>query len=73
MDQNKDAWVKAIEDDKLAGEYHMSDLGGCESKPAVIYGVQFIPQAFLLGPGGKVLGAYQMAEQAEAELQKMVK
>ena len=73
MDQNKDALVKAIEDDKLAWEYHMSDLGGWESKPAVIYGVQFIPQAFLLGPGGKVLGAYQMAEQAEAELQKMVK
>jgi thiol-disulfide isomerase/thioredoxin len=73
LDQNKDAWIKAIGDDKLTWEYHMSDLGGWDSKPAQIYGVQFIPQAFLLGPDGKVISWYQFAEQAEAELQKMLK
>ena len=73
MDQKKEAWVKAIEDDKLTWEYHMSDLGGWESKPAQIYGVQFIPQAFLVGPDGKVLGSYMFAEQAEKDLEKLVK
>lgn len=73
LDQNKDAWKKAIVDDKLSWEYHMSDLGGWRSKPAEIYGVEFVPQAFLIGPDGKVLAKYQFAEQAEAELQKMLK
>jgi thiol-disulfide isomerase/thioredoxin len=73
LDQKKEAWEKAISDDKLAWEYHMSDLGGWESKAAQLYGVQFIPQAFLVGPDGKVLATYQMAEQAEADLQKMLK
>ncbi|HTM67286.1 MAG TPA: thioredoxin family protein [Flavipsychrobacter sp.] len=73
LDQKKEAWEKAIADDKLAWEYHMSDLGGWESKPAQLYGVQFIPQAFLVGPDGKVLATYQMAEQAEADLQKLLK
>jgi len=73
MDQKKEAWVKAIADDKLTWEYHMSDLGGWDSKPAQIYGVQYIPQAFLVGSDGKVIGTYQFAEQAEADLQKMLK
>jgi thiol-disulfide isomerase/thioredoxin len=73
LDQKKEAWEKAIADDKLAWEYHMSDLGGWESKAAQLYGVQFIPQAFLVGPDGKVLATYQMAEQAEADLQKLLK
>jgi thiol-disulfide isomerase/thioredoxin len=73
LDQNKDAWVKAIEDDKLAWEYHLSDLGAWNSKAAEIYGIQFIPQAFLVAADGKVIGKYMFAEQAEADLQKMLK
>jgi len=73
LDQNKDAWVKAINDDKLTWEFHMSDLGGWQSKASDIYGVEFVPQAFLISPDGKILAKYQMAEQAEADLQKMLK
>lgn len=73
LDQSKEAWVKAIEADKLAWPYHMSDLKAWSSKAAEIYGVQFIPQAFLLGPDGKVLGKYMFAEQAEADIQKLAK
>ena len=51
----------------------MSDLGGWQSKAAAAYGVEFIPQAFLVGPDGKILAAYQMAEQAEGDLQKLLK
>jgi len=73
LDQNKDAWVKAINDDKLEWPFHMSDLGAWDSKNAEIYGVQFIPQAFLVGPDGKIIGMYNMAEEAEADLAKLAK
>lgn len=73
LDQNKDAWIKAIADDNLAWPFHMSDLGSWNSEAAAIYGVQFIPQCFLIGPDGKILGVYNRAEEAEAVLQKMVK
>jgi thiol-disulfide isomerase/thioredoxin len=73
LDQNKDSWKKAITDDKLEWEYHMSDLGAWDSKAAALYGVQFIPQAFLISTDGKVVGKYNSAEEAEADLQKMLK
>lgn len=73
MDQRKEAWVKAIEADKLKWEYHMSDLGGWQSKPAVLYGVEFIPQAFLVGPDGKIVAKYNFAEQAATDLEKFIK
>jgi thiol-disulfide isomerase/thioredoxin len=73
LDQEKEKWVKAISDDHYSWPYHMSDLGGWQSKPADIYGVQFIPQAFLISPEGKILGKYMLADQAEADIEKLVK
>lgn len=73
LDQNKAAWEKAIKDDKLVWENHMSDLGAWNSKAAEIYGVQFIPQAFLVSADGKIIGKYNFAEEAEADLQKLSK
>lgn len=73
LDQNKEAWVQAIEKDKLSWPNHISDLQSWNSRAAEIYGVQYIPQAFLVGPDGKVLGKYMFAEQAEADLQKLLK
>lgn len=73
LDQEKEPWVKAIANDSLFWPNHMSDLGGWYSKPAQVYGVSFIPQAFLLGPDGTVLGKYNTSEQAEADIQKLLK
>jgi thiol-disulfide isomerase/thioredoxin len=73
LDKGKDAWVKAISDDGLAWTNHVSDLGGWNSKAAELYGVQFIPQAFLVAPDGKIVGKYMMAEEAETDLKKLVK
>ncbi len=73
LDKQKNRWTTAIEKDKLAWPYHMSDLGGWQSKPAEIYGVRFIPQAFLIGPDGKIIAKYQFAEQAAEDLKKMLK
>ena len=72
LDQNKEAWMKAINDDRLSWPYHMSDLGGWQSKPAQIYGIQSIPQCMLIGPDGKIIGKYQIAEMATGDLSKFV-
>ena len=71
LDNNMDAWKKAIETDKLSWNYHMCAPGGWESKPAQTYGIQYIPQAFLLGPDGKVLGKYNLAEEAAIDIGKL--
>lgn len=72
LDQKKDAWMMAIKQDGLSWPNHMSDLGGWNSKTAAIYGVQFVPQSFLIGPDGKVIGMYQVAEMARGDLDKFV-
>lgn len=72
LDRSKDAWIKAIKDDNLSWPYHISDLKAWQSEAASAYGVAYIPQAFLIGPDGKVLGKYSNAEQAAADLEKYV-
>jgi thiol-disulfide isomerase/thioredoxin len=73
LDKAKDAWLNAIESDKLAWPYHMCDFGAWQSQAAAAYGVQFIPQAFLIGTDGKIIGKYNSAEEAESDLKKLTK
>lgn len=56
LDQNKEAWLKAIEKDKLAWKNHVSDLGGWSSKPAAVYGVNSIPASWLIDQNGVIIG-----------------
>jgi thiol-disulfide isomerase/thioredoxin len=55
LDQNKEAWIKAIQKDKLEWPYHVSDLGGWQSEPARIYGVNSIPANFLIDGNGVIV------------------
>jgi thiol-disulfide isomerase/thioredoxin len=71
LDKSKDAWVNAIKMDNLSWPYHMSDLGYWQSQAAATYGIQSIPQAFLIDPQGKIVGAYQAAEEAEGDIRKL--
>jgi len=73
LDNDKEKWKAAIAKDSLEWEYHMSDLGGWDTAPAKAYGVQFIPQAVLVDPNGKIIAIYNSAEQAATELDKHVK
>ncbi len=54
MDRQKDRWVQAIKKDKLAWDYHVSDLKKWESLPASVYGVRGIPKTFLIDREGKI-------------------
>lgn len=73
LDQDSAAWVKAIADDKLDWTTHVSDLKGWSSAAGRQYGVNSIPQCFLIDATGTIIGAYQTAEQAEADLKKLLK
>jgi thiol-disulfide isomerase/thioredoxin len=75
LDQNKQAWINAIAKDGLIWENHISDLGGWQSQPAAIYGVQSIPAPFLLDEKGIIIGKGQGLRGGglDAELEKLVK
>lgn len=55
LDHVKDAWVKAIADDKLTWT-HVSDLQWWNSAAAKLYAVNSIPANFLLDETGKIIG-----------------
>jgi peroxiredoxin len=55
LDQDRDAWTKAIADDKLAWT-QVSDLQYWNSAAAKLYKVQSIPANFLLDKEGKIIG-----------------
>ena len=75
LDQKKEAWMAAIEKDGLIWENHMSDLGGWNSQPAAIYGVQSIPAPFLLDENGIIIakGNDLRGGGLEAALDKLLK
>jgi peroxiredoxin len=55
LDNTKEAWVKAIADDKLTWT-HVSDLQRGNSAAAKLYSVNSIPSNFLLDETGKIIG-----------------
>ena len=70
LDQSKDNWIKAIAKDQLNWPYHVSDLGGWQSRPAAIYGVNSIPDNFLIDGNGVIIAKKLRGAALEAELEK---
>ena len=52
LDSKQDAWVKAINDDQLFWQYHVSDLGGWQSEGSNRYGIRSIPSNVLIDGKG---------------------
>lgn len=67
LDQEKDAWVKAIEKDKLAWT-HVSDLQQWNNAVAQMYRVQSIPQNFLIDPNGNIVAKDLRGEELDKKL-----
>jgi thiol-disulfide isomerase/thioredoxin len=72
LDKSKDAWVKAIEKDNLSWSYHVSDLGGWQSKPAQIYRVYSIPSNWLIDHNGVIVAKNLRGAALEQALRKML-
>ncbi|HEU4902282.1 MAG TPA: TlpA disulfide reductase family protein, partial [Flavisolibacter sp.] len=72
LDQNKDAWQKAIQQDGLAWT-QVSDLKFWDNAAAVLYGVQGIPYNVLVDPNGNIIAENLHGEEIIQTLQKVIK
>jgi peroxiredoxin len=68
----KDRWMKAIHDDQLTWS-HVSDLQYWKNAVAVQYGVQAIPQNFLIDPAGKIIAKNLRGEDLDKKLAELMK
>lgn len=68
----KDAWLEAVKKDGLIWT-QLSDLKGWENAAAQLYGVQSIPQNFLIDPSGKIVGKNLREEALQAKLREILK
>jgi thiol-disulfide isomerase/thioredoxin len=73
LDQTAERWTQAIEKDSLIWPYHVSDLGGWNSKGAQAYGVNSIPASFLIDGNGVIIAKNLRGGLLHEELDKLVK
>lgn len=71
-EKSRGKWVQAIADDHMPWT-QISDLRGWKSEAAQRYGVQAIPQNFLIDPTGKIVAANLRGDNLEATLAQLIK
>lgn len=67
LDRSKEAWIEAINFDQLQWT-QLSDLKFWSNDVAIKYGIQSIPQNFLVDPNGKIVGKNLRGEALEDRL-----
>lgn len=72
LDRDRDAWLKAIADDKLTWT-QVSDLKYWDNEVAKQYGIRAIPANLLIDKKGKIVGRNLRGEELEKELAKLIK
>lgn len=70
LDRAKEEWVQAIKDDQLSW-IHVSDLQYWQNAVARLYGVNSIPQTYLLDKEGKIIAKGLRSEQLAAKLSEL--
>jgi thiol-disulfide isomerase/thioredoxin len=73
LDNQKEAWMKAIEKDNLIWPNHVSDLKWWYSDAAKLYGINSIPTNWLIDGNGIIVGRNLRGAALEQELLKYVK
>lgn len=71
LDKDKNSWKKAIEQDGLIWNTHVSDLKYWSSAPAQAYKVHSIPHSFLIDKDGKIIAANLRGEGLENKLKEI--
>jgi alkyl hydroperoxide reductase subunit AhpC len=72
LDKDKNAWMKAIADDKLTWT-HVSDLGYWQSSVVPLYDIKGIPMTVLLDKEGKIVAKNLRGEQLAAKVSELIK
>jgi peroxiredoxin len=65
-------WKEAIRQDGLTWT-QISDLSGFENKVSKLYGVQPIPDNFLIDPNGKIIGRRLEGKELEEKLKELIR
>ena len=72
LDNDKEAWLKAIKDDGLTWK-HVSDLKQWESTMVPLYGFDGIPFNVLVDPSGKIIASSLRGEDLQKTLAAVLK
>jgi peroxiredoxin len=71
LDEDKENWLKAIKKDSLNWE-HVSDLKGRRNEASLIYGVNGIPDNFLISENGEIIGRNLRGEKLNQKLEELL-
>ncbi len=71
LDENKEKWLNAIEKDEL-NWYHVNDLKGQGNKASLIYGVEGIPDSFLIDENGIIVARDLRGKELEKKLEELL-
>jgi peroxiredoxin len=72
LDQNEKSWKKAIRDDKLTWT-HVSDLKYWSNALVKLYGVEGVPQNFLIDPQGNIIARGLRGAELDKKLSEIYK
>jgi thiol-disulfide isomerase/thioredoxin len=73
LDEKKDLWVQAIENDKMSWEYHGCDFKKWDGKAVKDYSFKHLPHNLLINKNGKVIAKSIFGNNIEKELQSRLK
>lgn len=71
LDEDHDAWKKAIAADGLIWPNHVSDLLGWKTPMTQLYGIEGIPHTVLIDKEGKIIGTGLRGESLEQKLKEI--
>ncbi|WP_231632449.1 TlpA disulfide reductase family protein [Mangrovimonas sp. TPBH4] len=71
LDEDKEKWVKAIEKDSL-NWLHVSDLKGFGNEASLIYGINAIPDNFLIAENGEIIARDLYGKELTQKLEELL-
>lgn len=71
LDKDREAWLKAIRDDRLSWPNHVSDLNGWTSSGGKSYGIRSVPSTVLVDREGKVVARNLRGSDLERKLEQL--
>jgi peroxiredoxin len=71
MDESKSQWLEAVKKDQLSWE-NVSDLRGDKNKATLIYGINAIPNNFLIDKNGIIIARNLRGKELDDQLEKLL-
>ncbi|WP_409187221.1 peroxiredoxin family protein [Antarcticibacterium sp. 1MA-6-2] len=70
LDQHRDSWLKAIDEDGLTWT-NVSELKGGENEASYVYGINGIPDNFLIDENGTIIARNLRGEDFTRKLEEL--